>query len=182
MTENAKAGRGIFENTASLIRGLKRMGSSYETASHQGAGLTGLKHVLWNGVDESCQVFIERHSEFGEAAYRHDFKPRNQGVYATYRSSYGPAESAPTIDGIENLPQYNLLTPHFPTLLPRRSRSTLTKATIQPGSAVQITLSFTNPKQTDPETSPVYSGMIFDTSSDGSPMLRLTYLESRRRG
>ncbi|KAG8791007.1 hypothetical protein FRC12_010397 [Ceratobasidium sp. 428] len=174
--DNAKAFRGILENTASFIRNSKKEGSPYETASRQGAGLIQAYNACYGtGSMSPAELLLNDTANF---VGQHTVTISNAGTKAcTYRLSHGPAGTAPTIGGIENLPgPVALLSTSLPGSTAASVTITPTEVTIQPGSTAQTVLSFTAPNQTEAKAFPVYSGMILATSSDGCPMLHSTYL------
>ncbi|KAG9102642.1 hypothetical protein FRC06_001557 [Ceratobasidium sp. 370] len=160
-SENAKAARAAFENTAKLIPFSTNNDSLLETAAHAGAGLIQVWDAIFNnGSMLPAELLLNDTAYFkGE----HTVTIRNNGTKAvTYTMSHVPAGTAPTIDGIENFPGPVKLVDGAAsvTIFP-------SSVTVQPGSSAPITLTFTAPTGLDAKTFPVYSGFIQAKGSDG---------------
>ncbi|KAG8763401.1 hypothetical protein FRC12_008567 [Ceratobasidium sp. 428] len=173
--DNAKAFRGILQNTASFIRNSKQEGSPYDAASRQGAGLIQAYNACYGtGSMSPAEILLNDRADF---VGQHTVTISNTGTKAyTYRLSHGSAGIAPTIEWIENLfGPVAFVNPPVPVSTAASVTITPTEVTIQPDSTAQITLSFAFPNQTDPKTFPVYTGFIQAMSPDGGSMMHSTY-------
>ncbi|KAG8697411.1 hypothetical protein FRC08_006543 [Ceratobasidium sp. 394] len=160
-SENARAARAAFENTAKLIPFSTNNGSLLETAAHAGAGLIQVWDAIFNNGSMLPAELLLNDTAYFKG--QHTVTIKNGGTKAvTYTLSHVPAGTAPTINGIENSPG--------PVPLEDKAASVTiapSSVTVQPGSSAQVTLTFTPPAGLDAKTFPVYSGFIQAKGSDG---------------
>ncbi|KAG9127742.1 hypothetical protein FRC07_010194 [Ceratobasidium sp. 392] len=165
----AKSARTLFQNTAKIVPSGTTEGSQPDTAARAGAGLIQVFNAIYGtGSMFPPELLCNDTANFKG---QHTVTISNTGTKAvSYTLSHVWAGTAPTINGIENLPGPLELVPARPGATIAGVTITPQDVTIQPGSSAQVTVSFTAPTELDAKTFPVYSGYIKAKGSDGSSL------------